>query len=94
METTFKCYGTPLPFPLVIDADWVRIQCGVDGNPNFIFGTEGVEQFYKAGAGIYTREKGKPKDSLQYWINWYQNERSERIKTYALIQDIKKLVRI
>jgi len=81
--SNFKTFGLPLPFPLDINADWVRIQCGVDGDPNYIFGIDGIKAFYAAGAGIYTRENGKPKDSLQYWITWYEKEREDRIRTYS-----------
>jgi len=89
----FKTFGQALEFPLDINADWVRIQCGVDGNPNYIFGIEGLHEFYKAGAGIYSRENGQPQDSLEYWITWYNHEKEERIKSYSLIQDIKQILR-
>jgi hypothetical protein len=91
--TAFRCFGDALPFPLAIEGDWVRIQCGVNGDPNYIFGRKGIEEFYNAGTGIYTRENGKPSQSLQYWIDWYEKEKTERIQSYATIQEIKALVR-
>ncbi len=88
----FKSFGTPINFPLPIDSDWVRIHCGVNGEPNYIFGIEGLIKFYEAGTGIYTRRNGRPDESLEYWITWYENEKSERIKSYKLIQDIKNIL--
>lgn len=91
--SNFKTFGQALTFPLDINADWVRIQCGVDGKPNWIFGIEGVKDFYNTGAGIYSRDNyGKPKDSLQHWITWYNAEKEERIKIYSCIQEIKQLL--
>lgn len=92
METKFKCFGVPLSFPLPMDGDWVRIQCGVDGEPNYIFGVEGVKEFYEDGAGIYSQYNGKPTNTLEYWLMWYENEKDERIRSYSLIQDIKQLI--
>jgi hypothetical protein len=93
MNTTFKCYGTPLEFPLPVDGDWVRIQCGVDGKPNYIFGISGLKLFYEDGAGIYSRDsQGKPENSFEYWEEWYLKERDERIKVTATIQDIKQII--
>lgn len=93
METKFKTFGTPTSFPLPIDGDWVRIHCGVDGHPNYIFGIEGLKAFYEAGAGIYSRNKqGKPEDPLGYWITWYEKEKDERIKVSSTIDEIKNLL--
>jgi hypothetical protein len=92
--SNFKTFGQALTFPLPIDGDWVRIQCGVDGQPNYIFGLEGLEQFYEAGAGIYSRnENGKPQESLRHWIDWYQKERDERIAVSKTIGEIKEILR-
>lgn len=88
----FRTFGNPLPFPLNIHDDWVRIQCGVDGTPNYIFGMDGLNDFYLAGAGIYSRKNGRPKDSLEYWITWYEKEKTERIKVNSLIGDVKSLL--
>lgn len=89
----FKTFGIALSFPLPVDADWVRIQCGVDGKPNYIFGLSGLKEFYEAGAGIYSQnEKGKPKESLQHWIDWYEKERAERIGVTKTIAEIKAIV--
>lgn len=92
MDTTFKCFGSPIAFPLPVDGDWVRIQCGVDGSPNYIFGLSGLKAFYEAGSGIYTRENGKPKDSIEYWINWYEKEKQERILISKTISEIKEII--
>ena len=93
MKTKFKTFGKTTSFPLPIDGDWVRIHCGVDGQPNYIFGIDGLKSFYEAGAGIYSRDKhGKPEHPLEYWLNWYEKEKTERIKVSATIEDIKKLL--
>jgi hypothetical protein len=47
-----KTFGVPIKTPLPVEGDWVRIQCGVDGNPNYIFGKIGLKEFFEAGAGI------------------------------------------
>lgn len=92
METKFKCFGTPLSFPLEIDGDWVRIQCGIDGEPNYIFGLPGLKEFFEAGAGIYSRDKdGKPTQTLQQWQDWYEAQKKERIEVSKQIEEIKSL---
>ncbi len=94
METKFKTFGNPLTFPLPMNADWVRIQCGADGQPNYIFGIDGLKAFYNAGTGIYCRDKdGRPTETLEHWITWYEKEKDERIKSYSIIQEIKSIVR-
>lgn len=93
METTFKTFGTVASFPLPIDGDWVRIHCGVNGEPNYIFGLEGLKLFYESGAGIYSRGKnGEPEDSLEFWKTWYEREKYERIMVSSTIEEIKKLL--
>ena len=90
----FKTFGKPLTPPLPVNADWVRIQSGVDGEPNYIFGVEGLKEFYAAGTGIYCRDKeGRPTETLDHWITWYEKEKKERIEVYASIQEIKKIVK-
>lgn len=90
MNTIFKTFGIPIPYPLPIDGDWVRIHCGVDGQPNYIFGIDGLKSFYEAGAGIYSRGKdGK----LEYWFDWYDKEKNERIAVNKSINEIKGVLR-
>jgi len=89
----FRTFGKPLPFPLDVDADWVRIHCGVDGNPNYIFGEEGLIEFLKAGAGIYHRKDGKPTQSIEELRNWYNKEKAERIGVTQKINQIKNIIK-
>lgn len=93
METNFKTFGPPVPFPLPIDGDWVRINCGIDGQPNYIFGLDGLKAFYKAGAGIYSRDKnGNPENPFEYWLSWYEKERKDRINVSATVEEIKRVL--
>jgi hypothetical protein len=93
MKALFKNFGKPIPFPLPTDGDWVRIHCGVDGQPNYIFGINGLKSFYEAGAGIYSRGKdGKPEEPLEYWLTWYEQQKYERINVCATIEEIKNLL--